>query len=135
MSRTAKVIGTVLWQAGIIMAVLILIGNPASVLAGSHEIDINALTQETQKMSQDADDMTFVWWIPEEFWRVSFESEPTISQAETEEFLTTLRPYTIVVVVDGRMGTFGGVTYKPEQDIRNSLKFVDSREIPIHPIT
>ncbi|MBW1792703.1 MAG: hypothetical protein JRJ14_10715 [Deltaproteobacteria bacterium] len=127
MSRSAKVMRTALWPAGIMMAVLILAGNPTVGLAGSHEIDINALTQETQKMSQEMDDMTFVWWIPEEFWRVSFENEPAISQAETEEFLETLRPYTIVVVVDCMMGTFGGVTYKPERDIRNSLKFVDHR--------
>ena len=84
-------------------------------------VNINALIEETQRMSQKTNQMTFVWWIPEEFWRISFAQEPTIPKYQIEEFITVLRPYLIFIVVDGKIGTFGGITYTSESTIRNDI--------------
>jgi hypothetical protein len=86
-------------------------------------------------MSEIADEMTFVWWIPEEFWQVSFSQDPTVTEAQTQEFIRVLRPYTVIVVVDGKVGAFGGVTYKPEADIRANIQIKDSQETRYQPLS
>ena len=91
------------------------------------DVDLQALTQETQRMSQKSDQVTIVWWIPEEFWSASFAQTPGMTGSQAEEFLKVIRPYTMVVVVDGTMGSFGGVTYKSEDSIRANLRLLDSQ--------
>lgn len=95
--------------------------------AMGEDIDLTALTQETQRMSQKPDAMTMVWWIPEEFWSASLSQNPSVTAEQTEEFLRVIRPYTMVVVVDGTMGAFGGVTYKPEEYIRANTYLLDAQ--------
>ena len=79
--------------------------------------------------------MTFVWWIPEEYWKVSFEQDPSMTAAQTEDFLKVLRSYTIVVVVVGKVGSFGGITYKPVEDIRGSIQLIDKQGNSYLPIS
>jgi len=106
--------------------VIFICGSLCMTFAQEGQVDINALVQETQKMSQDADEMTLIWWIPEEFWQVSFEQDPGVSAAEVEEFMKLLRPFVLVVAVDGRIGSFGGITYKSESSIRGNIRLIDS---------
>jgi hypothetical protein len=91
------------------------------------QIDLNSLTQETQKMSKNRDEATLVWWIPEQFWRTSFSQNPNMTGAEVEEFTKIIKPYILFVVVDGKIGSFGKVDYKSESDIKNAIKFIDSQ--------
>lgn len=91
------------------------------------KVDLNALTQETQKISQKADEVTFVWWIPEEFWKISFAQDLTATEVQSEEFIKVLQPYTLIAVVDGKVGSFSGVTYSSEADIRANINIRDSQ--------
>ena len=103
-------------------------------LPQENKVNLNTLTQETQKMSEMANEMTLIWWIPEEFWRVSFEQDPSITAEQTEEFIKVLRPYTIIVAVDGEMGTFGGITYESERSIRSSIRIIDNEGSTYSPL-
>jgi hypothetical protein len=105
-----------------------------NLIAQESKVNINKLTEETQKMSEESDEMFLVWWIPEEFWKASFAGNPDITQAQTEDFLKIIRPYTLVVVVDGKIGSFGGITYKPEGSIRESIEVKDKNGITYRPI-
>jgi len=100
-------------------------------LAQESKVDLTALTQETQKISQKADEMTLIWWIPEEFWQISFAQDPTATEAQSEEFIKILHPYTLIAVVDGKVGSFGGVTYRSEADIRPILTLEIARGLTI----
>ena len=93
--------------------------------AQERKVDLNALVQETQKRSDAVGEMTFVWWIPEEYWRGSFAQNPSVTPEQTENVLAVFRPYTLVAVVDGKMGSFGGVTYKTEVEIRSIIQLKD----------
>lgn len=99
------------------------------------QVDITALTQETQKLSQKADEMTMIWWIPEEFWAVSAAQNPAATEADVQELLKTLRPYTVIVAVDGKIGSFGGVTYTSEVAMRASMQLVDDQGNSYRPLT
>lgn len=89
-------------------------------------IDLNALAQETQKASRKTDEVTLLWWIPEEFWRTSISQGGDLPASQTEEFLKVLRPYLVVAVIDGRVGPIGGLTFKSEATIRESVQLIDA---------
>lgn len=120
------------------VGVLVLSGWMANSLAREGQrtqVDMNALIHETQKMVQKTDELAVVWWIPEEYWRVSFEQDATMSKAQVEQFLKALRPYTLIAVIEGKIGAFGGVTYKAKADVRKRLEFKDSQGIRYRPLS
>ena len=127
MNKLAKIISSRLWTGKIFIVVLLVFGSINLSFAQDIKVDINALIQETQKMSQSAEEMTLIWWIPEDFWRVSFEQNPNMTEAQIEEFIKVLHPYTMIVAVDGKIGSFGGVTYESESTIRNSIRLYPCR--------
>ena len=108
-----------------IVCLMLILGWTAAGLAEYENINLNKLIEETQMMSEGADDMTLVWWMPNEFWQVSFAQEPSISAADAQKSLDILKNYTIVMLVDGTIGTFGGVTYKSETYLRNNTTIID----------
>ncbi|MFA5785319.1 MAG: hypothetical protein WC962_10615, partial [Phycisphaerae bacterium] len=113
-----------LWSRLLISMCLLLLVAPSFA---EEQIDLQAMMQETQKMSQAADEITLVWWLPEQFWQASLAQDPTVTPEQKEQLLSTLRPYVMLAVVDGQMGPFGGVNYKSEPDIRRSIKITDAQ--------
>ena len=97
-----------------------------SAVAQGNKVDVSALTRETQKSINQEHQLSFVWWIPEDFWRATMTANPESSPKQTESFLKVIHPYTLVAVVDGDIGPFGGVTYKSEKTIRSQLTILDS---------
>ena len=137
-SRMNKSISISTWRfrsmSAFVLA-LLLWGVMRTAFAKENKVDINALVQETQKIKQISDEMTLIWWIPDEYWRASFEQDPNITAAQTEEFIKILHPYMVIVAVDGNIGTLGGVTYKPETSIRNSIQITDSQGTHYRPLS
>lgn len=123
-----------MFAAGLIFWMLAAGLLPGSAMAGESKVDLNALIGETQKLSEKTTEMTLIWWIPLEFWAATFAQDPNMTPAQTEEFLKVLRPYTLLAVVDGAVGTFGGITYRPEAEIRSNLTLRDSKGASIPPI-
>ncbi len=109
-----------------VFAAAVLLTANSYIFAQETNIDINNLVQETQKRSDNSSEMSFVWWIPEQFWQASFARSPNTTPAQVEEFLKALRPYTLIAAVDGKVGSYGSVAYKTEADIRTSIKLVDA---------
>lgn len=135
MNKTLNKERSRLWQTELFVVALFLLCGMSLSFAQDRKVDINALTQETQKMSQSANEMTLIWWIPEEFWRVSFEKDPNMTASQIEEFLKVLRPYMLIVAVDGKMGAFGGVSYKPKATIQNSIQMIDREGTHYRPLS
>lgn len=108
------------------LCILFLVGSLAGYCYGQEDIDWQALILETQKGSPDPNKMTLVWWLPEQFWIASLAQDPTISEAAAAQFIEVLRPYTMIVAIDGEIGVFGGVTYKTEKEVRSSIRIKDT---------
>lgn len=115
----------VLKRLTIILVLTFMLGGSRLTYSQARTIDLTALTQETQMMSRKADELTLLWWIPEEFWRASFAQTQDISPTQVEDFLKVLRPYFVLVAVDGSMGSIGGVTYKSEAAVREETQLID----------
>ena len=101
------------------------LSNTGFLFAEGEAQKLNALIQDTQKKSDRAGEVSFVWWIPQEYWQLSFSQNPTITPEQSEKVLSVFRPYTIIAVVDGKTGQAAGITYKSEADIRSNIKLKD----------
>lgn len=102
---------------------------------GQDNINLQDLNHETQKLAQGSRKMTFIWWIPKQYWLESLKKNPRVTKKIIKEFLNTVRPYTIVAVVDGWVGGFGGVTYKNKRTVRDSLMIKDAKGNTYTPIS
>jgi hypothetical protein len=93
---------------------------PAKVLPFKR-VDCDELIGETQRGSPDPDRLLVVWWIPCEFWQVAWTQDPDLSEQETKDLVEVVKPYTLVAVVDGRLGPLGGATYRSKESLRDTL--------------
>jgi hypothetical protein len=89
------------------------------------KVDVQELIRETQKMEQKAHQITLVWWTPKEFWEVSMAQNPGVTAAQAQEFVKVFQPYIVLAVFDGKVSPFGGITYRPEPEIRADLRVLD----------
>ncbi|NIQ86285.1 MAG: hypothetical protein GTN83_16055, partial [Acidobacteria bacterium] len=58
----------------------------------------------------------------------------SMTEEATEEFLSVLRPYTMLVVLDGKLGPFGGITFVEPGELRKSIVLIDAegdRYVPL----
>lgn len=99
------------------------------------KIELNALISETQKSSDKPNAMIMIWWIPEEFWLASAAQDPSFTDAQAQEIIKILQPYTIIAVVDGTVGSFGGVTYNPESSIRSNIVLIGTDGLSYRPLS
>jgi len=113
-------------MAGMLSLAILLWPSMSAESAEQNKISLSQLTQETQKTSEDPSSLTLAWWIPEEFWKVAL-VEGGLTSAQVEDFVKVLRPYTLVIVVDGTMGPIGGATFKTEDQVRSTLRVKDSQ--------
>ena len=93
--------------------------------AGEHVVDINQLVAETQKQTAEANKLMMVWWMPEAFWRATLTQGQAMTAAGADQFLSVLRPYVLVAVVDGSIGPLGGMTFMDQAALASTIRLVD----------
>ncbi|WP_340200799.1 hypothetical protein [Ascidiimonas sp. W6] len=79
------------------------------------------LIDETQSEANEGDAIGIVWWIPTEFWELSFRDDSSMSDSEAQAMIDIIKEYTLVAVVKGKLGVFGGVTYESQQALENDI--------------
>jgi hypothetical protein len=104
------------------------------ITAQDFKVSINKLTAETQQLSESPDNLKLVWWIPIEFWQAVFAENKTMPQRQIDEVLQVFEQYTLLAVVDGIIGEFGDITYKPKDTVFNSLEIVDAHKKTYTPL-
>lgn len=105
-------------------------GVSSTILAAA---TISEVLQDTQKQSEVKNLVRMVWWLPEEYWRVSWESND-IAPEQQEIFLKTVRPYLVVAVVDGTLGPFGGIEFTGADALRGMVRVIDRNSTPYAPL-
>jgi len=115
--------------------VLLVLLCASTVMAQGEEVDFGALVREIQRVVWEEEEFTIIWWIPEEYWLVNLAQNPNVPEDRLEEFLRVLSSYTIVAVVEGKIGPFGGVTYTPEEIIWARIAIKDSQGVRYRPLS
>ena len=113
---------------------LIVLAAFATTFAQKQPVDVDQLITELQKSaSHTSDELTLVFWIPSEFWRVMLEKEK-MPTAQIDEVMGVLRPYTIIGTMDGKVGANGTTTFRSEAEIRSTMRIVDSAGLEYGPL-
>ena len=101
----------------VLLLILSLVALPARAA------DMSRLIRDTQQMEQTANGLTFVWWIPTEFWTETLQSSPQVSEAQRAQFVAVLEDYTIFAEVVADVGPIGGITPRSRAAIAPNTVF------------
>jgi len=84
--------------------------------------DIQKLVTETQRLAQEPNEITLIWWIPTEFWATVLRDNKQVSEEQKEAFAKILNDYLVFAVVSADMGPMGGMTPKPRAKVIESTE-------------
>ena len=122
-----RLYGNVNWcGVAAVMLLLSVLGRPA-IAAEPKAPDFQALVQELQKMQKEAGSITLLLWFPPQYWEACLANDARVTDKQKKDLVEALRPYTVIAVVDGNIGTFGNMTYKPEAEIRDKTLLLDAK--------
>src|ERR1700751_674759 len=82
---------------------------------------LNELIRETQKQGSRAGRFTLVWWVPPEFWRGAMSASGTGPVDKIEDAVAAMSDVNVFIVVVGKMGAFGSMTFEPPADLEKHL--------------
>jgi hypothetical protein len=92
------------------------------------DVDIGAMTQETQVMA-NAEGIHLVWWIPPEYWEASLLGDKDMSEADRKAFLAIMKQYSMLAVAQADLSRFGTVSFYDRDTITRgmSIEFSDGK--------
>lgn len=97
------------------------------------EVNVNALVEEVQHMSDDPNRIELVWWMPPQFWqRALLDSD--LDKTDQREMTELFTKYVVVAVVKGDLGDFGVKGFADEAALRKQLRLVDADGTRVAPL-
>lgn len=112
---------------GKLLAVLILVlfsmNSVALERKNLADISLKELLADTQAQPEGTKDrhITFVWWVPFEYWASVFARDPDLPDAVRAEMLKVLKKHTVLAVVQADVSPIGTFHYYSEEDVVNNL--------------
>jgi hypothetical protein len=117
---------------GLVAVGFSLVGLPA--VAQDPKPDLTQVMSDFMRMSNANGELNLIWWIPEEFWRVSAASNSNVSQSQIDMVIKLVHPYTIVAVASGKTRPFTTPTYRTEAEVRELVRLKDSSRNTYSPL-
>ena len=114
----------------IIMIVLLILTLSISACYGlvrksADEVNVNALISETQLNPPCGENhLSLIWYIPQEFWQVSFSKDKTISEAQKTKLIETFKPYFILGVCQADVSALGAFQFYGKAEVLENLTLV-----------
>lgn len=98
------------------------------------QVNINELTEETQKTNNDNDEIIIVWWIPATFWHASL-NDPNVTEDAKMQIVEAFDEYTVMVITKGNTSVAGNVDYKSKSEIVENISITDYEGNTFKPIS
>ena len=86
------------------------------------QVDVNALTTETQVMAGGANSIDVVWWIPVEFWEATLRQSGDVPESQVDQMLGVLQNHTVLGVVQADISPFGAFRFFDKDKVMGGLK-------------
>lgn len=104
-------------------------------LAGDlQNVTIADLTDETMQHSRDDHSASVVWWLPDAFWEIAMQNEPSASPELKQQVKDVFEPYMLLAVVQGRVGPMGAITFSDDATVRQGLTLVTPSGVTLQPM-
>jgi len=93
------------------------------------DVVLDDLINDTQYSNDSSDDIEILWWLPTEYWQVVFAQDEMTSASEAQMLVELLEEYTIIIVIKGKVGLFGGVSFAQRSEIEDliSVSYNDTK--------
>lgn len=87
------------------------------------EVEQDAMLVDTQPevLGVPADHFTVYWWIPHEFWQVSFAHDEALTDAAREQLLESMDNVSVLAVVQADIGLLGNFDFYPKEEIKRNV--------------
>ncbi|HTV52677.1 MAG TPA: hypothetical protein VME21_15920 [Steroidobacteraceae bacterium] len=106
----------------------------SSVAVADFKPDFSAVMKDLEMMSRSEDRMTFVLWLPIDFWRFQLQAQAMLTPKAIDQIITSLDPYTIIAVVDAQPEVGGAFTYTEEEKLEKMVSLEDRAGNGIQPL-
>lgn len=88
-----------------------------------HAVDIQKLTQDTQRMLQSSDHFTIVWWMPQAFWEAAMERNAALTPEARASMLKMLDDFNVFAITRARLGSTGVLEPLAKADLLQHARF------------
>ena len=85
------------------------------------DVDIGALTVETQKMAGDQSELDLVWWIPVEYWAATLRQSAGLPTAQMDDMINVLSQHSVLAVVQANISPFGSFSFVDKETIMDGM--------------
>lgn len=91
-------------------------------------VDVVALTKETQKSADPTNGFNLVWILPVEYWQVSLAKNKNITQPVRRAVLKALQPYVVVGIVRADISPLGAFKFYGEKAVlaATTVNYIDA---------
>lgn len=86
------------------------------------DVDVNALTNETQVMEGGNNSIDLIWWIPTEFWEATMRQNPDVPTEQVDQIIGVLRNHSVLAVVQADISQFGAFSFYGKDQVMDGLK-------------
>jgi hypothetical protein len=95
--------------------------------------NIQEMVRETQRVEQTDGNMSFVWWLPQQFWEESMRSNPALTADARNQVLAAMSDYLIVALIHARVGPLGISDAAAKDELLGNVH-LESNGKPIEPL-
>jgi hypothetical protein len=85
--------------------------------------DMREFIHETQQTATVSQQLTLVWWIPQEFWDLSLASNPNVSATTAADIRNVFHDYQVFALVRASMGLQGLTGAATKADLLTNSRF------------
>jgi hypothetical protein len=133
--RRSKIPGIVLSSLAALSAVPATSGAaPDAVIGpGADAVDYTALTRDLTLTRNVDGRLTMTMWMPDEFWRASFQNSGRLTDQGIAQYIAVVHPYTLVAVLDAQRG-ITAFRYTDMDTIVNEITIEDAHGTTYGPL-
>jgi hypothetical protein len=109
----------------------------ASAQSVPKEVTLVDFIKESQQMKLAGHNMKLVWWVPEEFWDVVANDNPSIRKSDMEAVKSLFSGYTMVIAIAGtRTSENSEVIYDfmSYDEMKPSIQLIDVSNVQYRPL-
>jgi hypothetical protein len=133
--RRSKIRGVVLYCVAALSAVPALssAATDTAPAPGADAVDYAALTRDLTLTHSVAGRLTVTMWMPDEFWRASFQNGGQLTDQGIAQYIPVIHPYTLVAVLDAQRG-ITAFRYTNMDTIVNEVTIEDAHGMTYSPL-